>query len=93
MRSKFDVQIGAHRPGLTRQDQTLPQIIGLEDVARHHVDLTLDDGRHTRSATAFPARMGHLNARIEHHVDQALTARPAQPMPLTVQVDLDVCNF
>jgi hypothetical protein len=91
--SELNVKIGAHRPGLTRQDQTLPQIVGLEDVAGRHVDLTLDDGRHAGSAAAFPARVGHVNARFEQHVDQHLTARPGQPVSLTIQVDRDVCNF
>jgi NAD(P)-dependent dehydrogenase (short-subunit alcohol dehydrogenase family) len=87
------VKISTGRPGLTRQNQAVPQIVSLEDVARRHIDLTLDDGRHARTAAAFPARMGHVNARIEHHVDQALTTWPGQSIPLTVQVDLDVCTF
>jgi hypothetical protein len=87
------VHIGAHRLGLARENQAIPQIFGLEDVARRHVDLTLDDGRHARTAVAFPARVRHVNARIEEHFDQGLTARPAKPMPLTVQVNLYVCDF
>jgi hypothetical protein len=93
MRSKLDVKISAGRPGLTRQNQAVPQIFGLEDVACRHVDVSLDDGGHARTAATFPARMGHVNARIEQHVDQAPTVRPAQPMPLTIQVDFDVRNF
>jgi len=46
MRSELDVEIGAHGPGLTRQNLAIPQILVLEDVARSHVDLTLDDGGH-----------------------------------------------
>jgi hypothetical protein len=42
MRSELDVEIGAHGPGLTRQNQAIPRIFGLEDVARSHADLTLD---------------------------------------------------
>jgi hypothetical protein len=93
MRSKLDVHIGAHRPGLTRENQAVPEILGLEDVARRHVDLALDDGGYARTAAAFPARMGHINARIEQHVDQGLGARPAKPMPLTVEVYFDVRDF
>jgi hypothetical protein len=93
MRSELDMKIGAHRPGLTPQNQALPQIDGLEDVAGRHVDLTLDDGRHARSAAAFKARVGNVNARFEQHVDERLTARPAQPVSLTIQIDRDVCNF
>jgi len=87
------VYISAGRPGLAGEDQAVPQIVGLEDVARRHVDFTLDYGRHARTAAAFPAGMGHINARIEQHVNQGLTARPAQTMPLAVQVDLHVCDF
>jgi hypothetical protein len=93
MGSELDVKIAARRPGLTRQNQTIPQVVWPQDVARRHVDLTLDDRRHARTATAFAARVGHVNARVEHHVDQGLTAWPAQTMSLTVQVDRDVCNF
>ena len=93
MRSKLDVKIGAGRPGLAREDQAVPQVVGFEEVARRHIDLTRDDGRHTRTAAAFPARVGRVNARVEQHVDQGLTAGPAQPMSLTIQLDLDVGDF
>jgi len=83
------VKIGAGRPGLTRENQAIPQIVSLKDAARRHIDLTLDDCCHARTAAAFPARVRHVNARVEHHVDQGLTGWPAQSMPLPVQVDLD----
>jgi hypothetical protein len=93
MRSKLDVHIGAHRPGLTRENQAVLEIFGLEDVARCHVDLTFDDGGHARTTAAFPARMGHINARIEQDVDQGLGAWPTKPVPLTAEVYFDVRNL
>jgi hypothetical protein len=93
LQSKFDAQFRAYRPGLARQDQTVPEIVGLEDLARGHLNVTLDDGRHTRPAAAFPARVGHVNPRIEQHVDEAPVLWPRQPVPQTVQLDLNVCNF
>jgi hypothetical protein len=87
------VQIGAHRPGLTRQNQAVPYVVGLENIARRHFDLTPDDGRHAGSAATLPARVGHFNALIDQQVDQALATRPEQPMPPTVEVDLHVRNF
>ena len=93
MGSKLDVHIGARRSGLTRENEAVLEIFGLKDVARRHVDLTSDDGRHARAAAAFPARMGHINARIEQHVDQGLGAQPAEPMPLTVEVHFHVRGF
>jgi hypothetical protein len=78
---------------LAGENQAVPQIVGLEDVARRQVDFTLDYGRHARTAAAFAARIGHINARIEQHIDQGLTARPAKTMPSAVQVDLYVCDF
>ena len=47
MRSKLDVKIGADRPGLAREDQAIPQVVGFQDVAPRHIDLTDDEGRHT----------------------------------------------
>jgi hypothetical protein len=91
--SELDAQIGAHRPGLTRQNQTVPQVFGFENVARRHVDVALEDGRHARTASPFKARVGYIDARIEQQVHQGLTARPAQPVSPTIQVDLDVCDF
>ena len=93
MQSKLDVHVGAHRPGLTGENQAVPEIPGLEDVARRHVDLTLDDGGHARTTAAFPARIGHINARIEQHVDQGLGAWPAKPMLLTVEFYFDLRDF
>jgi hypothetical protein len=93
MRSKLDVHIGAHRPGLTRENQAVQEILGLEDVACRHVDLTLDDGSHARTTAAFPARMGHINARIEQHLDQGLGAWPAQPVLATVEFYIDLRDF
>jgi hypothetical protein len=94
MRSELDMQPRAHGVGLTRQNQSISQVIGLEDVARGHVNITLDQGRHARTAAAFPARMRHVETGIEQHVDQALTARPVQHVPLTVQVErYDGCDF
>ena len=93
MRSKLDVKIGAGRPGLTREDQAVLQVVGFQHVACLHIDLTRDDGRHTRTATAFPARVRRVNARVEQHVDQCLTAGPAQTMSLTIQLDFDVGDF
>jgi hypothetical protein len=84
MRSELDMQPRAHRAGLTRQNQAIPQVIGLEDVAHGHVNLTLDKGRYTRTAAAFPARVRHVDTRIEQHVDQGLTARPVQQVPLII---------
>jgi hypothetical protein len=34
-----------------------------------------------------------VNARVEQHVDQCLTAGPAQTMSLTIQLDFDVGDF
>jgi hypothetical protein len=93
MQSKLDVKISAGRRGLARENQATPQVVGFQDVACGHVDLTLDDGRHARTAAAFPARVGYVNARFEHQLDQGLTAWPGQSILLTVKVDLDVCNF
>ena len=93
MRSKLDVHIGAHRPCLTRENQTVLQILGLEHVARRHVDLTFYDGGHARTTAAFPAGVGYIDARIEQDVDQGLGARPAKAMPLTSEVYLDVRDF
>jgi hypothetical protein len=93
MGSKFDLHIGAGRSGLTRENEAVLEIFGLEDVARRHVDLTSDDGGHATTAAAFPTRMRHINARIEQHVDQGLGARPAKPMPLTVEVHFHVRDF
>lgn len=93
MRSKLDVKIGAGRPGLAREDQAVLQVVGFEQVACRHIDLTRDDGRHTRTAAAFPARVGRVNARVEQRVDQGLTAGPAQTMSLTIQLDYDVGDF
>jgi hypothetical protein len=93
MRSKFDVKIGAGRPGLARENQAVLQVVGVQQVACRHIDLTRDDGRHTRTAAAFPTRVGRVNARVEQHVDQSLTAGPAQTMSLTIQLDFDVGDF
>ena len=93
MRSKLDVHVGAHWPGLTRENQAVLQIFGLEHVARRHIDLAFDDGGHARTAAALPALVGHIDARIEQHVDQGLGARPAKPMPLAVEVHFHVRDF
>jgi len=93
MRSERDVKIGAGRPGLTRENQAVAQVVGFQDVACRHIDLAHDDGRHTRTAAAFPTRVGRVNARVEQHVDQGLTAWPAQTMPLTIQLDFDMGDF
>jgi hypothetical protein len=93
MRSKLDVKIGAGRRGLARENQAVSKVVGLQDVAPRHVDLALDDGRHARTAPAFAARVGCVNARVEQHVDQRLAARPAQPVSLTIQLDFDVSDF
>jgi hypothetical protein len=93
MRSKLDVKIGAGRPGLARENKAVPQVVGFQDVACRHIDLTHDNGRHTRAAAAFPARVGGVNARVEQHVDQCLSAWPAQTMSLTIQLDFDVGDF
>jgi hypothetical protein len=36
--------------------------------------------------------MGHVDTGIEQQVDQGLAARPPQPVALTIQLDLDVCD-
>ena len=82
------------RPRLTGENQPVREIFGLEDVARRHVDLTGDHGGHARTAAAFPAGVGHVDARVEQHVDQTFGVRgQRRPMPLTVEIDLDVCDF
>ena len=93
MRSKLDVQIGAGRPGLARQNQTVAQVVGFQDVACRHIHLTHDDGRHTRTAPALPARVARFDARVKQHVDQALGVWPAQTMALTFQLDLNAGDF
>ena len=45
MRSKFDVKTGAGRPGLARENQAVLQVVGVQQVACRHIDLTRDDGR------------------------------------------------
>jgi hypothetical protein len=87
------VKVGAGGSGLARENQAVLQVGGFQDVACRHIDLTRDDGRHTRAAAAFPARVGRVNARVEQHVDQGLTAGPAQTMSLTIQLDFDVGDF
>ena len=42
---------------------------------------------------ALAAGVGDLDAGIEQGVDEGLTARPAQAVPLAVQIDLDVRDF
>jgi hypothetical protein len=93
MGSKLDVHVGARRPGLTRENPAVPEILGLEDVAWRHVDLTLDDGSHARTTAAFPARMGNINARIDQHLDQGLGAGPAKPVLATVEFYFDLRDF
>ena len=96
MRSKLDVKIGAGRPGPARENQAVPQVVGFQHVAGRHIDLTHGDGRHTRTAAAFPHEWGApglVRARVEQRVDQALTAGPAQTMSLTIQFDFDMGDF
>jgi hypothetical protein len=93
MRSELDMQLRADRPGLTPEDQAVPQVVGLEYLARRHVDLTLDQGCHARAAATFPARVRYVDTGVDQHVDQGLTMRPAKPVALTVEVDLDMCDF
>ena len=93
MRSKLDVNIGAGRRGLARENQAVSQVVGLEDVAPRHLDLALDDGRRARTAPAFAAGVGCVNAGVEQHVDQRLAVRPAQTVSPTIQLDVDVGDF
>jgi len=37
--------------------------------------------------------VGRIDSRLEQHLNEGLTVRPAKPMSLTVKVDLDLCNF
>ena len=87
------MKISADRPDLTGEDQAVPQIFSFEDVARGHVDFALYYGGHARAAAAFSARVRHIDAGIEQHVDQSLAVWPAKPMPLTVEVDFHVGDF
>jgi len=87
------VQIGADRPGLASENQAIAQIVGLEDVLRCHVDLTLNRGRHARTAVAFPARVGASRPASSNMSTKVLTAWPGEPMCLAIQVELDVCDF
>ncbi len=93
MRSELDTQICARRPGLTRQNQAFAALVRPEDVTRRHVDLTFDDGRYARTAATLPTRVWNVDPRPQQGVDESLVGRPAQPVPLTVKVDLEVCNF
>jgi hypothetical protein len=34
-----------------------------------------------------------VDTRLEQYLDQGLTMGPAEPISLTVKVNLDVCNF
>ncbi len=85
--------LGAGWPDLAGENQAVPQIVGVQNVARRHVDITVDHSRHTRTAVALPARMGHINPRIEQQVDQGLITRPTEVMPLTVEVDDGLCEI
>ena len=38
---------------------------------------------------AFPARVGDVDSRVEHGVDQALVTRPSKAVAGSVQIDLD----
>lgn len=83
------MNIGARGPRLAGQNQALLEIVGVQHVARNHVDLARDHGRHARAAAALPARVGHGDARLEQCLDQRLPVGPAQMMASTVQLDVD----
>jgi len=87
------VEIGTGRPRLARQNQAVPDVIRSEDLAVGHVDFAPYDGGDARAATALAARVGHGDTRLEQHFDESLGTGPAEPMPPTIQIDLDVCNL
>ena len=55
MRSKLDAQLDAHRPGLTRQNQAVPQVFGFQEVARRHVDLAREGLENLSTGPVFIA--------------------------------------
>ncbi len=50
---------------------------------------TGDHGRDARAAVPFPARVGDVDSRVEHGVDQAFVTRPSKAVAGPVQIDHD----
>jgi hypothetical protein len=92
LESKLDVEIGAGRPRLARENQAVPDVVRSEDLTVGHIDFAPHDGGDARAATALAARVGHGDTRLEQHFGESLGTRPAEPMSPTIQIDLDVCN-
>jgi hypothetical protein len=83
--SKFDADLVGERAGLAGQDETGLTILGFEDIARRHVDITGDDGAHARAAVSFAARVGHVDTLREQHVDERRLPWPSDAMPIPVE--------
>ena len=91
--SKLDVHLVGDRSDLAGQDEAGLTILGFEDVVRRHVDLTGNDGAHTRATTPFAARMRHVDACREHHVDKRRTPRPIDAMPMSIEFHVSGGGF
>ncbi len=72
--------------GLAGQDEAGLTILGFEDIIGRHVDFTGNDAAHARAAPPFAARVGHVDARRHHHVDECGLRRPIEAMPLSVEI-------
>jgi hypothetical protein len=83
--SKLDPHVVGDWSGLAGQDQTGLTVLGFEDIARRHVDLTGNDGAHARAAVSLSARVGHVDARREQHIDEGGWPWPRDAMALSVE--------
>jgi cation diffusion facilitator CzcD-associated flavoprotein CzcO len=72
--------------GLAGQDEAGLTVLGFEDVVRRHVDFTGYDGAHARTAPPFAARMRHVDARVQQHVDKRGLLWPTDEMPMSVEI-------
>lgn len=87
--SKFDVDVVTDWACLASEDEAFGKVVGFENVAVGHLNLTGNHRSHTRAAMSLAAGMRHVDSSAEHQVHQRLIAGPGQAVGRAVQLDDD----
>src|SRR4051812_13859257 len=74
---------------LAGQNVAVVEVLLLEHLVVHQVDLAAQQSQRARAAVPLPAGERRVQAGLDDHVEQALAGRPRQPVLLAVDLHLE----